>query len=260
VHTETLQLERDETTSGLVVYRSPSLSSLGVPNAFTTRLGPDGQEFDVGRLDSERVRELQRTLGVTAPIADLRQVHGADIHVALGPSDPPPPADALVTTVPDLLLLVRVADCVPLLVATEDGRGVGAIHAGWRGLVAGVVPNALGALRAAHPGRALVAAVGPCLGPARFEVGPDVAAEFERVGLAEVVLPGDRGRRPHVDLREAARLQLARAGVDRVDTTELCTWDSAGARGHEFFSFRRDVTHGGEPLAGRMAAVIGVAL
>jgi hypothetical protein len=149
---------------------------------------------------------------------------------------------------------VFTADCVPVLLASADGRRVAAVHAGWRGLVAGVIPRALEALVSNEPSasvRELAAAIGPCLSLARFEVGTEVAEQFALAGLADAVR-GDLGEKPHVDLRAAAAMQLERAGVARIDATDRCTWEQAG----DFPSHRRDVTHGGRERAGRLLALV----
>ena len=99
----------------------------------------------------------------------------------------------------------------------------------------------------------LTAAIGPCLSTAHFEVGPEVAQEFARVGLADAVVTHS-GARPHVDLRLAVRLQLERAGVQQLDVSRRCTWDDL-----ELFSHRRDVTHGGQGQTGRLGALIAPA-
>ena len=238
---------------GRVGYRSPLLSAVGVAHAFTTR-----HVGSVGAREADTLERLRRALGLEAArVAMLHQVHGAFVHEVDGElPDPPARADALVTERPDRLLCVRTADCVPVLASRADGRRVAAIHAGWRGLVAGVIPRALAALGAMEATRGgegeLVAAVGPCLSRARFEVGPEVADAFAAAGLAAAVQPAEYGRRAHVDLRFAALLQLERAGVRRIDVTDRCTWDHA----EEFFSYRRDVTHGEARTAGHMGALI----
>jgi hypothetical protein len=101
----------------------------------------------------------------------------------------------------------------------------------------------------------VVAAIGPCLSLERFEVGPEVAEAFARAGLGSTVHER-AGARPHVDLRTAAARQLAAAEVERIDTTDRCTWNDA----EEFYSYRRDVTHGGKPRTGRLGALIAAAV
>lgn len=235
---------------GLAGYRSPALEALGVPHLFTTRNAGAGGALDLARVDGELGRRVAAAAGAPgAEIVRVRQVHGRAVVDADQPlPEPPPEADALLVSRPGRLVAARVADCVPVLLASPGGERVAAVHAGWRGLVAGVIPAALAAL-----GPCAAAAVGPCLSRACFEVGPEVAALFRAADLGETV--EERPGRPHVDLRRAAELQLARAGVLAIDTTDRCTFEHAG----EFFSHRRDVTRGGRPSTGRMAGVIGAA-
>jgi YfiH family protein len=240
-------LQRFETADGLVGYRSPELARLGVPHAFTTRA------LDVGPFDPELLARLRRLADAPpdARVVDLRQVHGADVCDAAEITGRyEAEADALVTDDPAHLLLIRTADCVPILLARADGLRIAAAHAGWRGLVAGVIPNALERLGVGE----YVAAVGPCASEANYEVGPEVVTAFERAGLAAAVVPRTNAR-PHIDLRAAATLQLERAGVTRIDTTDRCTYEHRA----EFWSYRRVVTHAGLPRTGRLAAVIGCA-
>lgn len=250
-------LERFETPAGLVAYRSPLLAERGVPHLFSTRRGTDGRVLDPSALD----RALERTLCAAAGRPDarivrVRQVHGATVleaHVVTERDGRAQPleADGLVGTAADQLLAVSVADCVPVLLSDAAGRRVAAVHAGWRGLVAGVLAQAVRCLQGAPP---LWAAIGPCLSLERFEVGPEVARAFVAAGLAAAVRTG-RGPRPHVDLRRAAEQELRACGVARIDGTDRCTWEHA----EEFFSHRRDVTHGGAAATGRMLALIGAA-
>jgi YfiH family protein len=135
---------------------------------------------------------------------EIHQVHGGAVHIVPNPppgsppipSSPDPKADAVVCDDPRRVLVVRVADCVPVLLATTDGRWVAAVHAGWRGVIARVLPNAVATLRALRA-EDLIAAIGPCIGVDHFEVGPEVVAEFERVFGADaprIVRPGAPGK------------------------------------------------------------------
>jgi YfiH family protein len=147
---------------------------------------------------------------------------------------------------------IRTADCVPVLIACTETGVVCAVHAGWRGIVAGVVPQAIGAMRAAHGARpgGMVAAIGPCIGRDVYEVGPDVAAEFAKVVGDAFVLPAGGGRaKEHIDCFGAVRSQLKACGIpaESVDGEELCTV----ATPREFFSYRRDGAR-----SGRMASVV----
>jgi YfiH family protein len=163
-----------------------------------------------------------------------------------------------VTDQPGLLLAVRVADCVPVLLAGGEGRVVAAVHAGWRGIIAGVLPAAVKTFADSFhlPAPGLVAAIGPCISGVHFEVGPEVARAFVAAGLAPAVqgttASDGAGAKPHIDLRRAARMQLEQEGIPAraIDDTDRCTYTHAA----EFFSHRRD--HG---VTGRMAAAIACA-
>jgi copper oxidase (laccase) domain-containing protein len=131
-----------------------------------------------------------------------------------------------------------------LLLATDDGRHVAAVHAGWRGLEQGI-PAAGVALLCEQAGcgpARLIAAVGPGIGAARYEIGPEVAARFG----GEFLLPLASGR-PGLDLQGVAVAQLAAAGVTAIDRVAVCTFDHPEL----FFSYRRDGA-----VCGRQAAVI----
>lgn len=131
------------------------------------------------------------------------QVHGTSVREAGAPGSLPA-CDGVFTRAPGLLVTVRVADCLPVLLAAPDGA-LALIHAGWRGLAAGVLEAA--AARFARPG-SLAAILGPAIGPCCFEVGPEVAERFDPRAVRRPA-----GRRPHVDLFTAARLRLEGAGL-----------------------------------------------
>lgn len=185
-----------------------------------------------------------------APLALVDQVHGDEVLRASEPSGPLATlgsADALVTTVVGLAVAVRTADCVPVLLAAPGG--VAAVHAGWRGVVAGVVPAAVRALCAASGAvpADVRAAVGPHIGVAAYEVGDEVVAALEGAGLPREVVsrPGPRGRL-HADLGASVERQLRGAGLGRVEHIGVCTHSDA-----RMYSHRRDGSH-----TGRQAAVI----
>ena len=262
-------LQRRIAPNGVVYYASPLLERIGVPHAFSTRLGGvSPAPFDSLNLgnpngcavqdDYDRVWENYRLLQAAAgcggrELCHVHQVHGNHVVPARvsEPFDTASRGDAIVGSDPARVLSVRVADCVPVLLATEDGRAVAAVHAGWRGVVAGVT---LAALRAISDGGSagVVSAIGPCISFDAFEVGPEVMDEFTRVFGADAPLrrlPDGKGR---VDLREAVRRQLLRAGVtdSNVETTDRCSYRDAD----EFFSHRRE-----NGVTGRMAAIISPA-
>lgn len=145
--------------------------------------------------------------------ATARQVHGAHVVIADRPGDLGE-ADAILTTTPELPIAVRVADCAPV-VLTADGV-IGVVHAGWRGIVAGVIPAAIDAMRA-HGARDIGAVLGPCIHAECYEFGP---AELDRI--AALLGDGVRGTTswgaPALDLPAAVRAQLP-----EVDDQSVCT-------------------------------------
>ena len=160
-------------------------------------------------------------------------------------------ADAMVTDDTSRLVSVKYADCVPILMSSADGGAVAAVHAGWRGVVAGVVPAAVKRLaeRSGKPASTLAAAIGPCIGFDRFEVGPEVIEAFKSIfGLDAPTRPA--GPKGFIDLQEAVRRQLLQGGLrpDQIDGNDRCTVRDSD----EFFSHRRE-----DGLTGRMAAIIG---
>lgn len=206
--------------------------------------------------DAHAVLENQRRFAaalVATPVY-LDQVHGADV-VRLDAASPQlQRADASVTTEPGLACTVLVADCLPVLLCSDDGRAVAAAHAGWRGLAAGVLDNTVAALchAAGCAPSSVQAWLGPCIGPRSFEVGADVLAAFG----ADAAAPDpqrfvyrarpDGSPRWLAHLPQLARDRLAHAGVRRVSGGAWCTVED----GSRFFSFRRD------GLTGRLAAAI----
>jgi len=178
----------------------------------------------------------------------MRQVHGARV-LRLGQHEDGPVADAAWTTETGLACVVQAADCLPVLLARRDGAAVGAAHAGWRGLAAGVVENTVNAICEGSGCAAadLVAWLGPCIGPRQFEVGADVLEAFAGSHDLFVSRPRpDGSARWLADLPGLARRRLIQAGVRRVDGGRWCTVDD----GSRFFSFRRD------GVTGRMAAAV----
>lgn len=183
----------------------------------------DAADGDPRRDQAARER-LASALGIGAEWAWVRQVHGATVVRATGPGVLGE-ADAIFTTVTGLPLAVGIADCFPVVLVAEGGIGIA--HAGWRGVVAGVIPQ----LRAAMIAAGVVpyrAAIGPGIGPCCLEVGPEVAAQFP--GFVTTTSRGTAG----VDLPAAVRSQLV--GL-QVWESGVCTMSDPGYR-----SFRRDGT------------------
>jgi len=187
----------------------------------------------------------------------LRQVHGARV-VRIGAPDaaagaPLHDADAAVTSEAGVACVVQAADCLPVLLAARNGRAVGAAHAGWRGLSAGIAGAAVAAVcevAQCRPGE-VDAWLGACIGADAFEVGADVLSAFgaEPVeGMQNRRFKPKGGAKWLADLPGIARDQLQAAGVERVTGGGWCTLSDAS----RFFSFRRD------GVTGRMAAAIWI--
>lgn len=175
-----------------------------------------------------------------ARVVWMNQVHGRDVAVVDGPwpADPPPSADAVVTTRPGLALAVLTADCTPLLLADPDAAVVCAVHAGRPGLAAGVVPAAVEVMRkfGADPVRT-VAAVGPSVCGRCYEVPEAMRAEVAAAVPQSWAVTG--WGTPAVDVAAGVRAQLARLGVVRITSSGVCTRESP-----DHFSYRRDGTTG----------------
>ncbi|MFM2165628.1 MAG: hypothetical protein RL325_2065 [Planctomycetota bacterium] len=260
--------------NGIRMLTSPLLTAAGFAHAFSTREGgASAAPFDSLNLQSvqanaripageprdrdEAIRENHARLGAAAglardaAVADASQVHGCTVTRAQDALAARVQADALTSVRGGPAVLIRVADCVPVLLADPKSGAVAAVHAGWRGVVAGVVPAAVDALgRLGADPRHLVAAVGPCISAKHFEIGPEVAEELAKADLAAcAVAPGVHGPKHHADLVLAVRTQLERCGVARasIDAEPPCTYADRA----RFFSYRRDGAR-----SGRLAAII----
>lgn len=222
--------------AGVVLYRSPVLDQLAIPHGFGTKHGDE------------------HTIAEALHLADrawvrVRQVHGQAVYLPEKGDSPrfsqsACDADAVVLRDPGQVTRILTADCVPILLAATDGSAVAAVHAGWRGLLSGVVAQAVDALETSF-----VAAIGPSIGVKRFEVGQEVAERFDQRFVRR-----DLGSRPHVDLRAAVHALLHDLGAQQIDTTDRCTAEHED----EFYSHRRDVTQRQLESTGRMSSVIGL--
>ena len=245
--------------------RSALLTRHGFVHGFSTRLGGvSAAPFDslqLGRALGDEpacVEENHARFAAEAGfeperLFEVSQVHGRVVR-EVAPQELPADvrreeADGLLSAVTGAVVGVRTADCLPLLLADPQSGAVAAIHGGWRGVVAGIVVDgvhALCALAGCSPGR-LVAAIGPHIRVASFEVGEDVAARIARAapGLEGVI--EERDPRPHVDLARVVRFQLETLGLEAIDDVGGDTF----AEPQRFYSHRRDAAR-----AGRMLSVI----
>jgi YfiH family protein len=251
----------------LEVLRSSLLDRAGFRHAFFTRRGGhsrhpfDSLHFGAGGHDAEtlaaNVRVATEALDVDpSRLYVVTQVHGRDVAVVRGDERRDDvlarEADVVLTRASGVACGVKVADCVPVLVADLDTGAVAAIHSGWQGTAAGVVGAGIAALR--HElGRAgaIVAAIGPHIEACCFEVGDDVAEKLAACAPGASVVRNGGGVRPHVDLRRIVREQLRAAGLadDAIDDVAGCTKCDAA----RFFSFRRDREKSGRLLSAIVA-------
>lgn len=181
----------------------------------------------------------------------LRQEHGTRVVEAEPGSDgvPPPRADGAWSTTPGVVCAVLTADCLPVVLAEREGTAVAVVHAGWRGLAAGVIE----AVATAVPLEAsrLRAWLGPAIGPRAFEVGSEVRDAFvERDAAAAVAFVPGRGDRWWADLYTLARQRLRDAGIADITGGGHCTFREP----ERFFSWRRDGRN-----TGRMATLAWIA-
>lgn len=245
-----------------MILRAQNLSALSVLHGFSTRAGGESAgEFaslnvshevgdDPARVEENR-RRLSRAAGFDlARLIEMRQIH-SDRVIVLSAAGADAPlelrGDALVAPAAEWVLGVRTADCLAVLLADSNRRAVAAVHAGWRGTLAGVVSRAVEALeRCGCARRNLVAALGPCIRACCFEVGPDVAERFVRE-FGPRVMRHDESGRSFVDLAEANRRCLVATGLcaESIEDLGLCT----ACRPDLFFSHRRDRGRTGRQLA-----------
>ncbi len=230
-----------------------SLRTGGVSHALFTSLNLARNLGDEPECVEENHHRLAAALGYEAGrLFEVSQVHGAGIEEVDGALAPElfraREADALFTRAAGVALGIRTADCVPILLADTRSGAVAAVHAGWKGVVAGVVPGSVAALLRATGSepRDLLCAVGPHIGVDAFEVGLEVAEALRRaVPGVSVVVP--REPRPHVDLGQAVLAQLTQAGLahDHVEFVGGCTFLDAT----RYYSYRRDGGATGRHLA-----------
>jgi YfiH family protein len=188
-------------------------------------------------------------------ISQVHEAGVADASVDRRRPWPRPSADAIISNDPAAAIAVQVADCVPILLAGESGRIVGAVHAGWRGMSKRVAIAAVESMQSRYGVRPerILAAVGPCIGPCCCEVGADTRDAFRADGHHPAILARWFADRPsgkfYLDLWQAAREQLEGAGLraENIHVAELCT----RTHSETFHSYR---AHGA--AAGRMVAVI----
>ncbi len=252
---------------GVTFYEFENIAAHGVPHAVFARHGGVSPEpyaslnMSISTGDSvENVRRNRdkafRALG-RAPesVADLWQVHSADVIVADAPNGDRhylAKADTLLTDRSDVTLFLRFADCVPILLFDPRRRAVGVVHAGWRGtlkLAAAAAVAAMAERYGSNPAD-LIAGIGPSIGPCHYEVGPEVVDETRQVfGSGSVLLLAEVNGRYHLNLWAANEAALRRSGVEQVEAAGMCTF----CHSQDFFSHRAQGQR-----TGRFGALIGL--
>ncbi len=239
--------------------RSQLLANHGMIGIFSLRSGGispppfDSQNFGagLGDADSHITQNMHRLIGSIAQLPvphQAIQVHETSLLWCNGEGRMhQQQADILMTDQPDTAVCVRVADCLPILLADPESGIAAAVHAGWRGTAAGIVKHAIQSMleHGAKP-KNLLAALGPCIGPCCFAIGSDTATALANsAARAAACIAHASGI--HADLAEINRLQLLEAGLgeSHIELNRACT-----ACEHErFFSFRRDGKRAGRQLA-----------
>lgn len=227
---------------------------LGVHALTTTRAGgvshPPYDSLNLGdhvgdapESVAENRRRLVEMLALSAEPRWLKQVHGT-CSVDAAVSTVGCEADAIYSEKSGVVCAVLTADCLPLLLCDRSGSRIAAVHAGWRGLMAGVIEQTVSSL---GPAGELMAWLGPAIGPRAFEVGGEVREAFiAKDAAADVAFSPSEGGRYMADIYALARLRLHRVGVNAIYGGEHCTYSEP----ERFYSYRRD------GVTGRMASLI----
>lgn len=252
--------------NGVAVWESAALD--GMPHGFLGRPGGvstglySGLNVGFGSDDDRAAIKQNRSLAVEAilpgaNLATVHQVHSPDVISASAPfaDDARPPADALVTATPGLLLGVLTADCVPVLFADREAGVVGAAHAGWKGAISGVTDRTIEAMEGLGAQRTqIVCAIGPCIARASYEVDLGFVDRFiaDDPNNEHFFADGKPGH-AQFDIEAYVAARIANAGVGRVDLLGQDTY----AQPNRFFSYRRSC-HLGEPGYGRQISLIGL--
>lgn len=238
---------------GIVCYRFAGLDAVeGLLHAVLTRIGGVSRgpyaTLNLGHSVGDHPKAVEENHKRALLPLDVHptevvspwQVHGAAVDVVdrahLGTVRPE--TDSLVTTAPGVPLLMRFGDCAPVLLCDPVQRVVGLAHAGWRGVVAGVVAATVRTMQEqlrCDP-TTIRASVGPTIGPCCYEVGAGVAKEITGACPAGVAVTHQRGGRIYADLPTAVEAQLRGAGIERVEQAGLCT----ACHVDEFFSHRAE--------------------
>jgi YfiH family protein len=257
---------RWEWSQGTVLLRADAIDRLGVAHAFTTRIGgasrPPFDSLNLGRavgddadaVQQNRTRALRAIGRSLEEHVEASQVHGADAAVVdrRDRGRKLPNVDILLTGDRAVTLAIHCADCVPVLLVDPVAGAIGAVHTGWRGTALGAAAAGVRAMQHAFGTlpRDVVAAIGPSIGPRRYEVDEPVVDRFRDYSWRDAILAPSRDGHWWLNLWGANRRQLEDAGVPptQIWVAEMCTYEHAAL----FFSHRRD------RRTGRMASLISL--
>lgn len=240
------------------IRQSSLLTAHGFRHGFSLRTGGVSEgafaSANLGRALGdlpEHVEENHRRLAAAVgyeQVFEVSQVHGAMLRqVRIGQAPEvvrQEEADGVFAVEPGVAVGIRVADCVPILMAVKGTSRVAAVHAGWRGVEAGIAGRAAVTILGGRGTEELLVAIGPHIRMPRFEVGEEVATRLEAVSYGADAI--DRSRpKPHIDLAAIVSAQLHTIGVTQIDDVGGCTYDDSD----DFFSYRRDDGTTGRHLA-----------
>jgi purine-nucleoside/S-methyl-5'-thioadenosine phosphorylase / adenosine deaminase len=252
-----LQVKRE---SQITFLHSEALARIPrIVHAFSTRRS-ERNDFALGAgpsmnplVQMNRIRFVAAAGAVGWPVLKLKQVHSGIVRVMEDTSaaGEAVEGDAAITSLSGVLLSVQTADCVPILLADSYARAIAAVHAGWRGTAAHIVETTVAELGRQYQikPQEIVAAVGPHIGVCCYEIGEEVV---DAIGDPAAIERRPEWPKPHLNLVEANRRQLLKAGIPekQIEISSLCT----RCREDLFFSYRRDGAR-----TGHMLSVIGIA-
>lgn len=215
-----------------------------------------GSNDDRARVTENRARVASHLGAPAGSLLTCYQIHSASAVIVTEPwtFETMPKAYALVTNTPGLTIGALAADCAPILLADPQARVIAAAHAGWKGALNGVLESTVATMtRIGAKRNRIRAALGPCIGPNAYEVGPEFEATFLRVdpGYQRFFRRPSPDARPYFDLPGFVLDRLAAAGLDTVENCTECTY----ADESRLYSYRR-TTHRHEPDYGRQVSAI----
>jgi len=224
------------------VHAVTTLRSGGVSGGVFSSLNPAMHVGDEAHLVHVNRQQIKEMLALPSEPVWLEQIHSNRV-VAAAKSQLLQQADASYTDLAGVVCAVMTADCLPLLLCDVDGTQVAAIHAGWRGLLAGIIGNTVACLK----NRDLLVWLGPAIGPESFEVGAEVRAAFleKSAEFSSAFKEQDNGKWL-ADIYQMARIELQALGINKVFGGNFCTVTEQD----RFYSYRRD------KVTGRMATLI----